>query len=101
MSCDSPGSRNIEVSGGTLKLKVKNEEYLGKKVTGATISTKDCFKSGRIEIRAKAAIGDLLYSNLFMLAHQDGCNNGMRKGEVDIATIKGFENIWPSRAKLY
>ena len=38
-----------------------------------------------------------------MLAHQDGCNVGERKGQVNIATIKSYYNgdYMEGRAKLY
>ena len=44
---------NIKIREGNLILNIKREKFLRRYYTGATLATKFCFKSGRIEIRAK------------------------------------------------
>ena len=100
-SCDNTGLENIEVSHGTLKLIVKNENMLDKEFTGATISSKACFKNSRIEIRAKVGTGRYLYSNLLLITNQYNCHGGEQKGQVDIATIIGFYSVLLGFAKLH
>lgn len=91
LSCDIPGENNIKLSDGYLSLKVKSEKYVDKEFTGATISSKVCFKSCRVEIRAKGAVGKFLRSTIFMMSHANGCNTGQRKGQVDIAKLNHFD----------
>ena len=102
-SCDALRKDNIEMSDGSLKLKVKKEEtkYLGHDYTGITIATKMCFRKSRIEIKAKLPKGFLLSSAAFMSSFEYMCQQGHRNGQVDIAKLYNTRDIITFQSTLH
>ena len=69
-----------------MKLHTRNENFLGHNFT---ITTKNCFKNARIEVRAKGPRVKNVYIGLYMQAYERGCQDGNVKERYDIAEIGG------------
>ena len=77
---------NVIVQDGLLKIKTLKESFSGSNYTSARILTKDkfSFKYGRVEIRAKLALGAGTWSALWMLGSNISTAGWPACGEVDI-----------------
>ncbi|WP_426095863.1 glycoside hydrolase family 16 protein [Flavobacterium sp. DSR2-3-3] len=77
---------NIIVQDGLLKIKTLKESFSGSNYTSARILTKDkfSFKYGRVEIRAKLALGAGTWSALWMLGSNISTAGWPACGEIDM-----------------
>ena len=77
---------NAVVSGGTLKITAKKENYSGSAYTSARITTNGnfSFKYGKVEIRAKLPAGGGTWPALWMLGSDYATNPWPACGEIDI-----------------
>jgi beta-glucanase (GH16 family) len=84
---------NVEVSNGSLKLKVLREDMEKKEYTSARLVTrgKEEFTYGKIEIRAKLPVGRGLWPAVWMLGTNVATTNWPDCGEIDIMEHVGFE----------
>ncbi len=82
---------NVEVSGGTLKIKLKKENYMGSAYTSARILTlnKFSFKYGKIEIRAKMPSGSGTWPAIWAMGDDIATNPWPGCGEIDIVEHLG------------
>jgi beta-glucanase (GH16 family) len=83
---------NVEVSGGTLKIHVRNESFGGSDYTSARIRTKDkaAWTYGRFEARMKMPSGGRGYWPAFwMLSEEDHYGIWPLSGEIDIMEMVG------------
>lgn len=79
-------SDNASVSGGTLKITAKKENYLGSQYTSARLLSrgKYSFKYGKIEVRAKLPAGVGTWPAIWMLGDNISTVNWPACGEADI-----------------
>lgn len=79
-------SDNAVVSGGTLKIIAKKENYSGSAYTSARLLTKDkfSFKYGKIEVRAKLPTGVGTWPAIWMLGSNINTVSWPSCGEIDI-----------------
>jgi beta-glucanase (GH16 family) len=84
-------SDNVIVSGGTLKIKLKKEDYMGSTYTSARILTlnKFSFKYGKIEIRAKMPAGSGTWPAIWTMGDDIATNPWPGCGEIDIVEHLG------------
>jgi beta-glucanase (GH16 family) len=84
---------NSIVSGGTLKIIAKAENYNGKAYTSARLLSKDkfSFKYGRAEIRAKIPAGVGTWPAIWTLGNNISTAGWPACGEVDIMEHRGSE----------
>ena len=84
---------NAIVSGGTLKITAKSENYLGSAYTSARLLTKDkfSFKYGKIEISAKLPAGAGTWPATWMLGNNFLTAGWPACGEIDIMEHRGIE----------
>ncbi len=77
---------NVEVSGGTLKLRVKKEDAGGKHYTGAGVISKAAFRYGYYEARMKIPAGAGWHSSFWMMFHNGGGGTAPDKAcqELDV-----------------
>ncbi len=83
---------NVEVSGGTLKIHVRDETFGGSDYTSARIRTKDkaAWTYGRFEARMKMPSGGQGYWPAFwMLSEEDHYGTWPLSGEIDIMEMVG------------
>jgi beta-glucanase (GH16 family) len=86
-------SDNVTISGGTLKIIAKKENYSGSAYTSARMLTKDkfSFKYGKIEVRAKLPSGVGTWPAIWMLGSNLSTVSWPACGEIDIMEHKGSE----------
>ena len=91
--CDS--TENIEVSGGTLKIRGLRKSYLGKNYTSGRINTKGKaeFKYGKIEARIKLPSFQGAWPAFWMLGGSYDAIGWPRCGEIDIMEAINTENF--------
>jgi beta-glucanase (GH16 family) len=84
-------SENVIVSGGTLKITAKKENFSGSAYTSARMLTKDkfSFKYGKVEISAKLPAGGGTWPALWMLGSNINTVGWPACGEIDIMEHKG------------
>lgn len=84
-------SDNVIISGGTLKIKLKKEDYMGSAYTSARILTlnKFSFKYGKIEIRAKMPAGSGTWPAIWAMGDDISTNPWPGCGEIDIVEHLG------------
>lgn len=89
---------NAVVSGGTLKIIAKKENYSGSAYTSARLLTKDKFsiKYGKIEVRAKMPTGIGTWPALWMLGSNYSSVGWPACGEIDI-----MEHLGRDLNKIY
>jgi beta-glucanase (GH16 family) len=77
---------NVEVSGGTLKIKALKETFSGSQYTSARLLSKDkfSFKYGKIEARAKLPVGIGTWPAIWMLGSNFPTAGWPACGEIDI-----------------
>ena len=77
---------NVAVSGGTLKINLKKEAYMGSAYTSARLKSdqKFAFKYGRLEIRAKLPAGGGTWPAIWMLGSNYQTSPWPACGEIDI-----------------
>lgn len=77
---------NVIVSGGTLKITAKKENYMGSAYTSARLVTenKQVFKYGRLEIKAKLPAGGGTWPAIWMLGSNYATSPWPACGEIDI-----------------
>ncbi len=77
---------NVEVSNGTLKIIAKREDSDGSRYTSARLNSKEQFRYGKIEIRAKIPEhkGNGIWPALWMLGNDIGSVGWPACGEIDI-----------------
>lgn len=82
---------NVVVSGGTLKITAKRENYNGFAFTSTRLLSKGKFslKYGRIDIRAKLPAGGGTWPALWMLGNNIDAVGWPNCGEIDIMEHKG------------
>ena len=80
---------NVSVSGGTLKITAKRENYSGSAFTSTRMLTKDkfSFKYGKVEARAKLPFGVGTWPAIWMLGNNINTVSWPACGEIDIAGI--------------
>jgi hypothetical protein len=86
-------SDNVIVSGGTLKITAKKENFSGSAYTSARILTKNKFsvKYGKIEVRAKLPAGVGTWPAIWMLGNNIDAVGWPACGEIDIMEHKGSD----------
>jgi beta-glucanase (GH16 family) len=86
-------ANNVEVSNGSLKIKVKKEQIENREYTSARLVTKgkEDFTYGKMEIRAKLPAGRGLWPAIWMLGKKAGKIGWPECGEIDIMEHVGFE----------
>ena len=91
--CDN--TENIEVSGGTLKIRGLRKSYLGKNYTSGRINTKGKaeFKYGKIEARIKLPSFQGAWPAFWMLGGSYDAIGWPRCGEIDIMEAINTENF--------
>jgi beta-glucanase (GH16 family) len=84
---------NAVVSGGTLKIIAKAENFSGSAYTSARLLTKDkfSFKYGKVEVKAKLPAGVGTWPAIWMLGNNINTAGWPACGEVDIMEHKGSE----------
>ncbi len=84
---------NVIVSGGTLKIIAKAENYSGKDYTSARILSKDkfSFKYGKVEVRAKIPGGIGTWPAIWTLGSNINTAGWPACGEMDIMEHRGSE----------
>ena len=84
---------NAVVSGGTLKITAKAENFSGRSYTSARLLSKDkfSFKYGKIEVRAKLPAGGGTWPAIWMLGNNISSAGWPACGEIDIMEHKGNE----------
>jgi beta-glucanase (GH16 family) len=84
---------NAIVSGGTLKIIAKAENFSGSSYTSARLVSKDkfSFKYGKIEIRAKLPAGIGTWPAIWMLGNNFTTAGWPACGEIDIMEHRGSE----------
>jgi len=89
---------NASVSGGTLKITLKKETYLGSQYTSARLLTrgKYSFKYGRIEARAKLPAGGGTWPAIWMLGDNISTVGWPACGEIDV-----MEHVGNQLNKIY
>ncbi len=89
---------NAVVSGGTLKINLKKEAYMGSAYTSARILTlnKFSFKYGKLEIRAKLPAGAGTWPAIWAMGDDIATNPWPGCGEIDI-----MEHVGNSLNKIY
>ncbi|MDB5148431.1 MAG: glycosyl hydrolase family protein [Mucilaginibacter sp.] len=77
---------NVIVSGGTLKINLKKEDYMGSAYTSARLKSdqKFAFKYGRLEIKAKLPAGGGTWPAIWMLGSNYATSPWPACGEIDI-----------------
>lgn len=77
---------NAEVSGGTLKITAKKENFSGSTYTSARLLSKDkfSFRYGKVEARAKLPAGGGTWPAIWMLGNNIGTAGWPACGEIDI-----------------
>ncbi len=89
---------NVEVSGGTLKIKALKEAFSGSQYTSARLLSKDkfSFKYGKVEVRAKLPAGVGTWPAIWMLGSNISTVSWPGCGEVDI-----MEHLGRDLNKIY
>ena len=89
---------NAAVSGGTLKITLKKENFSGSQYTSARLLSKDkiSFKYGKIEIRAKLPAGGGTWPAIWMLGNNISTVPWPACGEIDI-----MEHVGNQLNKIY
>ena len=84
---------NVIVSGGTLKIMAKRENFSGSEFTSARLLTKGkySFKYGKIEVRAKLPAGIGTWPAIWMLGNNFSSVGWPASGEIDIMEHLGRE----------
>ncbi len=82
---------NVRVENGKLIIEARNEMYQGSKYTSARIKTKNSWKYGRFEIRAKLPSGRGTWSALWALPTDWEYGSWPLSGEIDIMEHVGYE----------
>lgn len=84
---------NAVVSGGTLKIIAKAENFSGSAYTSARLLTKDkfSFKYGKVEVKAKLPVGTGTWPAIWMLGNNINTVSWPACGEIDIMEHKGSE----------
>lgn len=84
---------NVIVSGGTLKIIARAENYSGKAYTSARILSKDkfSFKYGKVEVRAKIPAGVGTWPAIWTLGNNISTVGWPACGEMDIMEHRGSE----------
>ena len=91
-------SENVVVSGGTLKIILKKENFSGSAYTSARMLSKDkfSFKYGKIEARAKLPAGGGTWPAIWMLGNNISTVSWPGCGEIDI-----MEHVGNQLNKIY
>lgn len=78
--------KNVEISGGTLKLHVKKEVAGDKQYTGAGVISKEVFRYGYYEARMKVPPGAGWHTSFWMMLHggAGGTGPGSAMQELDV-----------------
>ena len=89
---------NVTISGGTLKITAKKEDYSGSTYTSARLVSKDKYnlKYGKVEIRAKLPSGVGTWPALWMLGSNYATAPWPACGEIDI-----MEHVGKDQNKIY
>ena len=82
---------NIRIENGKLVIKAKKEMFRGSRYTSARIKTKNSWKYGRFEIRAKLPAGRGTWSALWALPTDWEYGNWPLSGEIDIMEHVGYD----------
>lgn len=84
-------SQNASVSGGTLRITARQENYGGQAYTSARLKTQGLFSQagGRFEIRAALPTGQGLWPAIWMLPDSDTYGGWAASGEIDIMEARG------------
>ena len=83
--------KNVRVENGKLIIESHRETYRGSKYTSSRIKTKNSWKYGRFEIRAKLPPGRGTWSALWALPTDWEYGNWPLSGEIDIMEHVGFD----------
>ena len=83
--------QNVRVEDGKLIIESHKESYRGSKYTSSRIKTKNSWKYGRFEIRAKLPPGRGTWSALWALPTDWEYGNWPLSGEIDIMEHVGYE----------
>ena len=83
--------QNVRVEDGKLIIESHKESYRGSKYTSSRIKTKNSWKYGKIEIRAKLPPGRGTWSALWALPTDWEYGNWPLSGEIDIMEHVGYE----------
>jgi beta-glucanase (GH16 family) len=81
---------NIRINNGKLIIEARKEPFRGSEYTSARIKTKNSWKYGRFEIRAKLPKGRGTWSALWALPTDWTYGNWPYSGEIDIVEHVGF-----------
>ena len=81
---------NIRINNGKLIIEARKEPFRGSEYTSARIKTKNSWKYGRFEIRAKLPKGRGTWSALWALPTDWTYGNWPYSGEIDILEHVGF-----------
>lgn len=83
--------QNASVSGGTLKITARQENYGGQAYTSARLKTQGRFSQagGRFEIRAALPTGQGLWPAIWMLPDSNTYGGWAASGEIDIMEARG------------
>lgn len=89
---------NVIVSGGTLKIIAKKENFSGSAYTSTRLISKDkfSFKYGKVEARAKLPIGIGTWPAIWMLGNNINTVSWPACGEIDI-----MEHVGKEQNKIY
>jgi len=84
---------NVLVSGGTLKIMAKREDYMGSSFTSARLLSlnKFSFKYGKLEIKAKLPAGVGTWPAIWVMGDDIATNSWPACGEIDIMEHRGKE----------
>ena len=84
-------SKNVRIENGALIIEARKEALQGSNYTSARIKTKNSWKFGRFEIRAKLPPGRGTWSALWALPTDWEYGNWPLSGEIDIMEHVGFD----------
>ncbi len=84
-------SKNVRIENGALIIEARKEALQGSNYTSARIKTKNSWKYGRFEIRAKIPPGKGTWSALWALPTDWEYGNWPLSGEIDIMEHVGFD----------
>ena len=84
-------TENVRVEGGKLIIKALKEDFYGSSYTSSRIKTKQSWKYGRFEIRAKLPRGVGTWAAFWGLPTDWKYGNWPNSGEIDILEHVGFE----------
>ncbi len=83
--------KNVRIQNGKLIIEAHKEPYQGSNYTSARIKTKNSWKYGRFEIRAKLPPGKGTWSALWALPTDWEYGNWPLSGEIDIMEHVGYD----------